>query len=154
MEAKLMYKWIIAVCVTILTTSTAMAAEESGDYRLFAQVFSSWTDAFNHKDLAGSCNLFAKNMVANYQGMPPKSYTSICDGFKKIFNESRDYKYNFKLHQVYKSNDLAALRITWYLTVSENGKLISTTTDEGLDVFQQDSAGNWKIINYLSYPKK
>lgn len=144
---------IIFVAVATLMTSHVIAMENYQNHRLFDQIFLAWVDAFNHKNLAGSCNLFSKNLLASYQGVPPKNYYTVCNGFKKIFHETRDYQYHFKLHQIYRANDLAAVRITWYLRISEQGKLISTVQDEGLDIFKQNKRGEWKIINYLGYPK-
>lgn len=130
------------------------AAEKNNAMPLFQHIFSVWTDAFNRKDLAGSCDLFSVHVEANYQGAPRKNYESICNGFKKVFQENRDYKYHFKLHQVYHSNDMASIRVTWYLQIYKHGKVISRTVDEGLDVFQRDKEGRWKIIYYLAYPSK
>jgi ketosteroid isomerase-like protein len=138
--------------ISFFFTSLVFAVEENS-LQLFQRIFSTWTKAFNHKDLAGSCNLFSTNLEAHYQGAPVKNYQSICNGFKKVFQGKKDYQYRFKLHQVYRSHNWASVRITWYLTISEHGKVISETVDEGLDVFERDSQGHWKIVNYLAYPK-
>lgn len=122
------------------------------DHQLFERLFTDWTAAFNRKDVTGSCQLFSKSVIANYQGIPEKNYTSICDGFKKIFNMNEQrYHYSFKLHDVYRSGNLAAVRITWYLRVYEDGKLKSRTQDEGMDVFEKNEAGSWQIVNYIGY---
>lgn len=134
-------------------TPAVCANEKRNSTQLFQNIFSSWTNAFNRKDLENSCNLFSPDIHANYQGAPQKNYQSICNSFKKIFQEDRDYKYRFKLHQIYRSDNLASVRVTWYLQISEHGKVISETVDEGLDVFEQDQTGHWKIVNYLAYPK-
>ncbi|HEN5521375.1 TPA: hypothetical protein U6299_002865, partial [Legionella pneumophila] len=105
------------------------------------------------KKLAPTCALFSKSLAADYQGAPQKNYTSICHGFKKIFQQTRkNYQYHFKLKRVYRSGHLAVARITWYLQIFEQGKLISETQDEGLDVFLKDSQNQWKIINFIAYP--
>ena len=119
--------------IFLLVLSTNVFAES------FETIFSNWTDAFNRKDLINSCRLFSKDITAHYQGTPVKNYNSICDGFKKIFQESRKYQYRFKLHEIYRSNNLAAVRITWYLQVTENGKIISKIQDEGIDIFQREA---------------
>lgn len=122
------------------------------DKVLFTNIFKNWTDAFNHKDLK-SCNLFSKHLIANYQGAPTKNYMTICNGFKKIFNEKdKRYHYTFKLHQIYRKDNLATVRVTWYLTIYEKNKIVSKTQDEGLDIFEKDQKSTWKIIQYLAYP--
>lgn len=123
--------------------------------QLFEKIFTNWTYAFNHQDITGSCQLFSKEVTANYQGVPQKNYAAICDGFKKIFAEkNKRYQYKFKLHQIYRENNLAAVRITWFLHTYKNQRLLNQEQDEGIDIFKKDNQGNWQIINYLGYPVK
>jgi ketosteroid isomerase-like protein len=148
-----MPQWIIILITTLcLTTNATSATQKTADAKLFQEIFSTWTSAFNRKDLDTSCGLFAKNVSAHYQGTPPKTYTSICNGFKKIFQEPRHYEYRFELHDIYRENNLAAVRVTWHLRITEQDKLISEVQDEGLDIFQRNEKGEWKIVNYLGYP--
>lgn len=126
--------------------------QSSQDHRMFEKIFSDWTAAFNRKDLTKSCDLFATEVKANYQGVPAKNYQTICDGFKKIFHSDlKSYQYHFQLHDVYREGNLAALRITWYLEIYEHGQLKSKTEDEGIDIFKRDHQGQWKIVNYIGY---
>lgn len=123
------------------------------DRVLFEKVFDEWTQAFNQKNLTQTCNLFAKSIIANYQGSPQKNYASICNGFKKIFaNNDLKYHYTFKLYSVYLSGDIAAVRITWYLYKEKKMKKTLVTQDEGLDVLRKNKQGQWQILNYLAYP--
>lgn len=147
-------KIVFIILISNFLILNVFAAKKSKDYQMIYKIFSNWTYSFNHKDLLGSCNLFSKELIANYQGAPAKDYMSVCNGFKKIFTEELEYRYRFKLHHVYRSNKLAVARITWYLKISKQGHLISTVQDEGLDVFKQNNHGDWQIINYLAYPKK
>lgn len=144
----------IAFIFIILSTfmSSSAAAADNADKLMFEKIFSSWSNAFNHKDLAATCGLFAKNISANYQGAPVKNYDVLCGGFKFVFSKPQEYQYSYKINQVYRSDKLAAVRITWYLRISQHGKVISSGQDEGLDIFEQNSHGDWKIVNYLGYP--
>jgi len=119
----------------------------------FEKLFSDWTDAFNNKDLKQTCALFANSVIANYQGVPPKNYGTICGGFNKVFQQKkRKYHYQFKLHHVYVRQNIAIARITWTLKIYKNGKVISKVQDEGIDVLQKNAKGEWEIIEYLAYP--
>jgi ketosteroid isomerase-like protein len=81
-----------------------------------------------------------------------QTYSLLCNGFKKVFRDkNRRYQYRFDLHHVYRSGDLAVARITWYLSIYENGRLISSTEDRGLDVFKRSRHGKWEIVYYLAY---
>lgn len=143
---------VLTTLLTIFLSSNSYAATNHSP-QPFQKLFEQWTQGFNQKNLATSCGLFSTALSANYQGIPPKNYTNVCNGFKKIFQEkNRDYHYHFKINDVYQTQQLAAVRITWYLDIYENKKLISTIQDEGLDVLEQDMNGTWRIINYLAYP--
>lgn len=141
--------WVALLVSINLYASTDM--NNSNDVAYFQKVFENWTNAFNNRKLAETCDLFDKNIQASYQGVPPKTYSVICDGFKKTFSEPRKYQYDFKIRQVYRSNDLAVVRITWYLKMIENNKMVSSIQDEGMDVLENKN-GKWRIINYLGYP--
>ena len=113
----------VATLVCFCVLLAIGAAAHASDRQELTQLFSHWTTAFNHKDLSATCALFAKNVSANYRGVPRKNYASICAGFKKIFhNSNTQYRYQFRLHQIYRAQDLAAVRITWYLQILEKGK--------------------------------
>jgi ketosteroid isomerase-like protein len=128
-------------------------AETVVDNQEFEKIFTDWSDAFNHKNLAATCHLFAKNVIANYQGFSQRNYSDICSGFNTIFNQINvSYQYKFKLQNVYQQANLAVVRITWYLQVYKRKKLISSIQDEGMDVFSKSKDGHWEIINYISYP--
>lgn len=149
---KLIICTIFLACISI--TTPLYALPKDNDYALFERIFTSWTTAFNQKELAPVCGLFAKSVTADYQGVPTKYYVSICEGFKKIFAEPKRYHYRYKLHHVYRSLNLAAVRITWYLTIYENNKKLSFTQDEGMDVFEKNKSGKWEIVNYVGYMKR
>lgn len=145
----ILIQFLIAI---ILLCNFNIALAHPNDRQLFQHIFKDWTTAFNNKDLTKSCQLFATNIVADYRGTPNKNYHTLCDGFKKVFSTAKKrYHYEFKLHEVYRSGDLAAVRITWYLKVYEDNQLISSSQDEGIDIFRENNNGIWQIVNYLGY---
>lgn len=144
-------KKIWTFLIFLACSSICYADNANKDTAMFQKLFSDWTNAFNRKQINPSCALFAKSLQADYRGAPSKTYTSICNGFKQVFSDpARHYHYRFKIRHVYRSGNLAAVRITWYLDVTENQKIILSTHDEGLDILEKTSAG-WKIVNYLAY---
>ncbi|MCC5015227.1 MULTISPECIES: hypothetical protein [unclassified Legionella] len=142
----------LLVSLALLCSQVAFGAI-SEDRVFFKKLFTNWTTAFNNRELAKSCNLFSVHIVADYRGISRKNYTNICNGFKKIFaDDTRKYHYSFKLHEIYRSEFLAAVRITWYLEIANKNGGVIHVQDEGLDILEKNSKGEWKIINYLSYP--
>lgn len=154
---KLTMQFIIKLLfICLLLSSSSMIHgnihSKEEDILIFEKLFSDWSEAFNKKDLTKTCDLFSKTMTATYQGSPEKNYQSVCNKFKELFNQkNKQYQYRFEIHQVYRSLDLAVVRITWYLTVDELGKKTAVIQDEGLDVLQQDAEKQWKIVNFLGF---
>ena len=150
MVGRIVASLIVALSAASVSSARANAAE---DQATFQAIFSAWTQAFNEKRFPEVCNLFSRSVVANYQGAPPKDYSGICNGFKKIFQEKDVvYRNDFKIRQIYRSNDMAAVRITWYLDVYKEGAHLSSIQEEGLDVFQKQANGRWEIVNFIAYP--
>lgn len=151
-EHSALLRYCLVLILAIALTARACAESSESDYLMFKRIFDEWTAAFNARDLAQSCALFSKSLTADYQGAPSKTYSSLRNGFKKVFRDkNRRYQYRFDLHHVYRSGDLAVARITWYLSIYENGRLISSTEDRGLDVFKRSRHGKWEIVYYLAY---
>jgi len=145
------------ILVLLFTFSSIVTAEPpQNNQKDFEDIFNQWITFFNKKDLAGTCALFSKNVVADYYGFEQRNYTMICDGFKDAFQQKENrYEYQYKLHHVYQERNLAAVRITWYLKIyDEKNKVISAVQDEGIDVFEKEDNGKWVIVNYLAFEKK
>ena len=149
-----MHKFIVLIVGIFFSLffSHAYAEKDKEVKVLFEQIFNKWTEAFNHKDLQATCDLFSRSLVADYQGAPQKNYSSLCENFKNIFQKSSSrYHYRFKLHDVHRSGNMASVRVTWYLDRYEKGEHVSETQDEGIDIFEKNKEGKWKIVRFLSY---
>ncbi|VVC75377.1 hypothetical protein AQUSIP_06670 [Aquicella siphonis] len=148
---RLFYLLVISL-ISVSLTSNGYASK-ANDKVLFQELFKSWTKTFNQKKYPEVCDLFSKSIVADYQGSQRKNYSKLCFGFKKIFKEKNMvYHNNFKIHKIYHSNNLAAVRITWYLDIYKNGAHVSTIQEEGLDILQKQSNNQWQIVNFIAYP--
>lgn len=138
---------------SLLLLSQITLANTNHDEAALHTLFSSWTKTFNEKKFPQVCDLFAPSVIANYQGAPTKNHAKICQGFQTIFQEKDTLYHNdFKIHHIYQEKNLAAVRITWYLTTYKHGKKIAFTQEEGLDVLQKQANGKWQIVNFIAYP--
>jgi ketosteroid isomerase-like protein len=141
---------IVALNLACMSHAQADAAE---DQAAFQAIFSAWTKAFNEKRFPEVCSLFSRSLNSDYQGAPTKDYAATCNGFQKIFQQTEYVYHNdFKIHQIYRSNDQAAVRITWYLNVYKEGAHHSSIQEEGLDIFQKQKSGKWEIVHFIAYP--
>jgi uncharacterized protein (TIGR02246 family) len=128
------------------------ARANSSDAATFDKLFADWTQAFNRKDLKATVSLFSKDCVSSNPGAPHKDYAAICGLFKSLFGQTeKTYQYRYKIQNVYRSGDLATVRITWYLDITKDGKLLAKSEEQGIDIFQKNDKGVWQIVNFIAY---
>ncbi len=113
-----------------------------------------WTKTFNSRDADRVCDLFARDLVAAYQGQPERNYDAICDLLSSSLRDpDKSYRYRLDLKEILVSGDLAAVRLVWTLTVArKDGGVIEMIEEPGLDVFRRQPDGSWKIARYLAFP--
>ncbi len=147
-----------AICLLVssfVMCTAACATENNSDFKMIEQRFADWTEAFNRRDLEGSCALFSKDIRADHQGVPTENWQSMRARFQKLFaDKSRQYKYRFKLLNVYRSGDLAVGRITWYLTMTKDGKPSLEEETQSMDIFRPNKDGVWEMIDFVSFTER
>ncbi len=137
---------------SFLFCTAAGAKSDDSDFKVIEKRFADWTEAFNRRDLDGSCALFSKEIRADHQGVPTENWQTMRVRFEKLFaDKSRDYKYRFKLLNVYRSGDLAVGRITWYLTAFKDGKASPEEETQSMDIFKPNKDGVWEMIDFVSF---
>jgi len=141
--------WISGVLAVALCSPAA--AEPSDDIRA---ALDNWTEAFNSRDADRVCDLFARDLVAAYQGQPERNYDAICALLSSSLRDrEKSYHYSLDLKEILVSGDLAAVRLVWTLTVArQEGGVIETIEEPGLDIFRRQPDGSWKIARYLAFP--
>ncbi len=152
---KLRKLMVVSCVLSLLQNLPVHADQEQNDAIMFDKLFASWTRAFNQKDLSGAGKLFSKDCVASSPGEQQRNYESIYSGFKKTFaKQDKSYQYKYKIRNIYRSSDLATVRITWYLSIYEKNKLISNSEEQGIDIFKQNQNGTWEIVNFIAYSEE
>lgn len=127
------------------------AATEEGAIRA---ALTAWTEAFNARQTERICDLFARDLIADYRGTPQKTYESLCTGLREAMGDSaRRFRYDLTIHEVLVAGDMAVVRLRWDLTVIHTDPPREVrSSDLGLDVFRRQPDGVWRIVRYLAYP--
>ena len=135
----------------IVGAHPACAAETSADD--IRATLSNWKDEFNARDAQAVCGLFAPDLVAMFQGQPVRDFSQVCTLLRNSLSDSkRRYHYDLDIQDVYASGDLGAVRLVWTLRVtSDDGRVLETSVEPGIDIFQRQPDGKWKIVRYLSF---
>jgi steroid delta-isomerase len=144
---------LIALCaLAIVALSAPALAQPSAEAEIRA-AFAQWTQDFNARRADQTCDLFAKDLVANYRGVPERGYDRQCKILHDSLSDSaRSYRYALTIKEILVFGDIAMARIVWTLVIRDTASGKETTVIEpGLDLFRRDSNGKWRVFRYVAY---
>ena len=111
-----------------------------------------WRSAFNSRDEERVCDLFAADLVANYQGEPERDYSSLCDMLRSALRDrDTNYGYSVRISEIMVYGETAVVRVVWMLEIDKAGSQKQTIEESAADIFRRQSDGSWKISRYLAY---
>jgi ketosteroid isomerase-like protein len=141
----------LLVVLAISAGSTGLRATDAPFANIRAAL-EQWCADFNARRATHICDLFAPSLRYDFQGLPEQNYALLCDRLHRVLaDHTKSFQYGLHIKEVIMSGSLAVVRLTWISTVTSDGH--STTGEEpGLDVFQRQRDGSWKIIRYMAYP--
>jgi uncharacterized protein (TIGR02246 family) len=131
----------------------APARAATPDQTQIADALKAWMTAFNTRDAAHVCDLFAPDLVAAVQGSPTRHFDTVCAGLRKaLANNSRALHYTMAIRDIIVSGDLAVVPIAWTLQERVGqGKPRIVSKEIGMDAFQRQADGKWKITRFVSF---
>jgi ketosteroid isomerase-like protein len=68
-----------------------------------------------------------------------------------LTERTKRYAYSLAIKEVLVSGDLAIVRLTWTLKVTTPNARPRVSLEHGIDVFQKQADGSWKIIRFIAY---
>jgi steroid delta-isomerase len=112
-----------------------------------------WRSVFNARDEEQVCDLFAPDLVANYQGEPERNYSSLCQMLRTALrNPDARYRYSVQINEIMVYGETAVVRLVWTLEIDQAGNLKQTIEEPAVDIFRRQPDGGWRISRYLAYP--
>lgn len=144
---------LVAVAASTLGAAQAQAATDAK--AAIREALETWRKDFNSQNPAKICDLFAPDLVADFQGQPQRNFGQICDLLvTSLANPKRRYSYNLDIKEIIVSGDLAVARLVWILEIkSDGGAQPQTLEQPAMDVFRRETDGSWRIIRFLGYSK-
>lgn len=142
---------VIAATLSLAALLMSNNVSASADQAAIRKTLEDWTQAFNSGNAEVICNLFAPTLRYDYRGFPERGFDDICSLLKRSLSErSRRFAYSLDIKEIIVSDELAIVRLVWTLKITENGSEIQTQ-EPGMDIFQRQPNGDWKIIRYMAY---
>ena len=112
-----------------------------------------WQLVFNDRDEQRVCDIFAPDVVANYDGEPERDYTSLCQMLQTaVHDRDKTYRYSLKINDILVYGETAVVRLVWTLEIVKHGDSKEIIEEPAVDIFRRQADGNWKISRYLAYP--
>jgi steroid delta-isomerase len=142
--------------VTYDSTPTVTEAQ-AGDATAEAEAeirsaLAAWNAAFNAADTERICDLFAPDLRYYVRDLPEQTYDDMCGRLKKtLADPARALAYSADIHEVIVTGDSAVVRLTWTLTTRAPGEAPVTGVEQGMDYFERQPDGSWKIARFVSY---
>jgi ketosteroid isomerase-like protein len=85
--------------------------------------------------------------------LPEQTYPLLRDRLHRVLaDHTKSFQYGLHIKEVIVLGSLAVVRLTWISTVTGSDGRSTTDDEPGLDVFQRQRDGTWKIIRYMAYP--
>jgi ketosteroid isomerase-like protein len=153
-------KHLLAGGAMALAVSGLPASARSGDEAQSAirAALLNWATSFNTGDAERACGLFAADLRYDYRGAPERRRADMCTLLQRsLGDKTRRLHYSPEIKEIIVSGRLAIVRVVWTLTVTPVDSTGNSTGNSdvskeyGLDVFQKQSDGLWKITRFLAY---
>jgi uncharacterized protein (TIGR02246 family) len=111
-----------------------------------------WMADFNAGRADKVCGLFAPDLRADFRGQPERGYGGLCDLLKKsLSDKDKTFSYGLDVKEILVFGDVAVVRLDWTLTVKDDAGHESTSVEPGMDIFQKQADGTWRIVRYMAY---
>ncbi len=147
---------IAAIVVVTAVGGPLPAVAEKGDAGSEIEIraaLEQWRLDFNARKADRICDLFSPELRYDFQGLPEQNYDQLCTRLNKaLADTTRTFTYRLKIKEVLVFGSTAVVRLTWISTLTTADGKSMTDEEPGLDLFQRQADGSWKIIRYIAYP--
>jgi steroid delta-isomerase len=129
-------------------------ADSESDRAAIAARLLRWTVAFNERRADATCDIFARDLIADVAGAPERGRAAICAQIATALARTDQRMTNVPdIREIIISGKVAVVRLVWRVTI-ERGHMRQTTDEPGIDVFRKEPDGTWVIIRYLAYSRE
>lgn len=144
---------MLTAAALIAPASSVFAQSADSAQSRIRAALETWMTEFNASDSRKVCDLFAPDLIADYQGQPERDYRSLCKLLHgSLSDPERKFHYSLDIKEILVSGGLAVVRLVWTLKVNaNNGSEARSTIEPGIDIFRLQQDGSWKIYRFMAY---
>ena len=140
------------ILIAIIASIAAWPAHASDAAVEIENALKQWRADFNAGRADKVCGLFAPDLRADFRGQPERGYDGLCDLLKRsLADKEKTFSYGLDVKEILVFGDVAVVRLDWTLTVKDSDGRESTSVEPGMDIFQKQADGTWRIVRYMAY---
>lgn len=140
------------ILIAIIASIAAWPAHAADAAAEIESALKQWMADFNAGRADKVCGLFAPDLRADFRGQPERGYGGLCDLLKQsLSDKEKTFSYGLDVKEILVFGDVAVVRLDWTLTVKDNDGHKSTSVEPGMDIFQKQADGTWRIVRYMAY---
>jgi ketosteroid isomerase-like protein len=143
----------LAACAIVLFAWSIPALAVGGEHgaAVIRAELEAWTQAFNARQADKTCGIFSEELRYKFGEIRDRGYNDICAALhRSLGDETHRSHYTLDLREILVYGDIAIVRLIWTLDESKGGSNVRSL-EPGMDIFQRQKDGSWKIIRYLAY---
>lgn len=149
-----MIRWLLAIAALLASVGamTSARADADSDRAAITERLRRWTVAFNTRDAAGVCDVFAPDLVSTVPEALNGSRNALCANLSAVLAkpELQLHYDSPDIREIMVSGDIAVVRLFWTLT-ARKGTDQSVSTEAGMDIFKRQPDGKWSIARFISF---
>jgi ketosteroid isomerase-like protein len=151
----MMYRLVrrAAGAIVLLACSIPALAGRADGTPVIRAELESWTQSFNAREADKICGIFSEELRYKFGQVPDRGYSDVCTALRRSLGDATHRShYTLDLREILVYGDVAVVRLIWTLDESKEGSSVTVRSLEpGMDIFQHQKDGSWKIIRYLAY---
>lgn len=141
------------VCTLLIATATPALSpppppaqspalpQPSTDEAAIIERLQRWTAAFNSRDAAAVCDLFAPDLISRSRGTPERGRDALCAHLAAVLAKiGQPLRYAADIREIIIAGDIAMVRLVWTLTEQRDGRQ-HLSGEPGLDIFRRQADG-------------
>jgi ketosteroid isomerase-like protein len=146
-------RWTACAIVLLAWSFPALAVDRDNGAAVIRTELDTWTQAYNARQTDKICEIFSKDLRYKFGEVADRGYGDVCTALRRLLGDaSHRSHYTLDLREILVYGDIAVVRLIWTLDESKEGSSGTVRSLEpGMDIFQQQKDGSWKIIRYLAY---
>lgn len=135
-----------------LLISFSLSAQENSSS--IANILNEWVESFNKKDLQKSLSIYSEDFIGYYPDQPDQTFKSVKEQYQHLLmNKNLSIKLAVKIDEIQISGNQAFVRMVLSATVKPVFATDATTAhDKGIQVWQKNQDGEWKLIRASTFP--